>query len=32
MPRPVDLVTADERAKGRPSLVRLAAPRYPEIR
>ena len=30
MPRPVDQVTADERAKGRPGLVRLAAPRYPE--
>src|SRR3990172_4098053 len=30
MPRPVDQVTADERGKGRPGLVRLAAPRYPE--
>src|SRR3990172_12367875 len=31
MPRPVDQVTADERGKGRPGLVRLAAPRYPEV-
>ena len=31
MPRPVDQVTADERGKGRPCLVRLAAPRYPEV-
>ena len=29
MPRPVDLVTAEKR-KGRPGLVRLAVPRYPE--
>ena len=30
MPRPVDQVTAAERARGRPGLVRLAVPRHPE--